>query len=224
MIQPVNQLLSTMKYAIFDLDGTVLDSMPIWRNLGNTVLHSLGIIPDDDLNKRFKTMTLTQSSQFLVDEYHLPMTAEELKQLFTDTVTEGYERQAELKPYAKEFLEILKRKKVTMCIATASETALAKPALLRNGVFSCFSFLLTCSEIQKSKETPDIYLEAMRRMGGNITNTVVFEDSYFSILAAKKAGLSVIALADDAAKAEAAQIQSVADYYCQSFRELLEQY
>lgn len=214
-------IFKQMKYAIFDLDGTLLDSMPIWVNLGETVLASMGIIPDDDLNKRFKTMTLEQSSKYLTNVFDLPVTWEELMQIFTDTVKSGYENTAPLKPYVKEFLEYLKENNIPMCVATASERHLTETALKRTGALPYFQFVLTCSDIGKTKETPDVYLEAMRRLGGTIENTVVFEDAYFSVLSAKKGNFPVVAVYDDCAKNEKETIQSMADYYIESFKELL---
>lgn len=214
-------LFDTMKYVIFDLDGTLLDSMPVWVDLGETVLKSMGIIADEELNKRFKTMTLMQSSVYLTEHFSLNLTAKELLQIFTDNVRIGYEQDAPLKPYVKEFLEYLKSKNVPMCVATASERHLAEAALKRTGALPYFEFVLTCSDIGKTKETPDVYLEAMKRMGGTTENTVVFEDAYFSILSAKKGGFPVVAVYDDETKKDCDAIQQIADRYIRSFQELL---
>ncbi len=215
-------IFKQMKYAIFDLDGTILDSMPIWVNLGETVLASMGIIPDDNLNKRFKTMTLEQSSKYLTEVFDLHLTWEELMRIFTDTVKSGYENTAPLKPYVKEFLDCLKENDIRMCVATASERHLTEAALKRTGALPYFEFILTCSDIGKTKETPDVYLEAMRRLGGTIENTIVFEDAYFSVLSAKQGKFPVVAVYDDCAKNEAETMKSIADYYIQSFQELLD--
>lgn len=221
MNQTIHSLLDKMEYAIFDLDGTLLDSMPIWVNLGETVLKSLGIYPDEETTARFRTMTLTQSSFYIKEHFPLKISAEELLQLFTETVRKGYEEEAPLKPYAMDFLNFLKSKNIKMCVATASERHLTEAALKRTGVLPYLEFVLTCSDIGKTKETPDIYLEAMKQLGGNLQNTVVFEDSYFSIISAKKGGFPVIAMYDDCAKNEAENIRLTADDYLQSFGELL---
>lgn len=222
MNQQLKNILDKMEYAIFDLDGTLLDSMPIWVHLGETVLEPLGIIPDDDLNKRFKTMTLEQSSKYLTETFPLSLSWEELMQLFTDTVKQGYEKEAPLKPYVKEFLELLKSKNIPMCVATASERHLTESSLSRTGILPYFQFVLTCTELGLSKETPDVYLEAMKRMGGTPSNTVVFEDAYFSVLSAKKGNFPVIAVYDDCAKNEKETIQKLSDGYIHSFKELIE--
>lgn len=214
-------LFQTMKYAIFDLDGTLLDSMPIWVNLGETVLKSMGIFADDELNKRFKTMTLEQSSKYLVEHFPLDVTAEELLQIFMDNVRNGYENEAPLKPYVKEFLELLRSKNIPMCVATASERYLTESALKRTGAFPYFDFILTCSDIGKTKETPDVYLEAMKRLGGTTDNTVVFEDAYFSVVSAKKGGFGVVAVYDNETKNDRDAIRTLSDIYLTSFEELL---
>lgn len=215
------QLLDKMEYAIFDMDGTLLDSMPIWVNLGETVLKSLDIIPDEDTNRKFRTMTLTQSSHYIKEHFPLKISAEELFQIFTDTVRKGYEEEAPLKPYAMEFLKLLKTKNIKMCVATASERHLTESALKRTEVLPYLDFIITCSDIGKTKETPDIYLEAMQRMGGNLSNTVVFEDAYFSVISAKKGGFPVIAVFDECAKSDKEAITLLADAYIYSFREIL---
>ncbi len=214
-------LFQTMKYAIFDLDGTILDSMPIWVNLGETVLKDMGIIADDELNKRFKTMTLMQSSKYLTENFPLNVTAEELMQIFTENVKIGYEQKAPLKPYVKEFLEKLKNANIPMCVATASERHLTEAALKRTGALPYFDFVLTCSDIGKTKETPDIYLEAAKKLGGTTENTVVFEDAYFSVLSAKKGGFPVVAVSDEETKKDKDSIQKISDYYIETFHELL---
>lgn len=210
-----------MEYAIFDLDGTLLDSMPIWVNLGETVLKSLGIIPDEETTARFRTMTLTQSSYYIKDHFPLKISAEELLQLFTDTVRKGYEEEAPLKPYAMEFLKLLHSRNIPICVATASERYLTEAALKRTGVLPYLQFVITCSDIGKTKETPDIYLEAVKKLGGTPQNTVVFEDSYFSVISAKNGGFPVIAMYDECAKNEQKEIQKIADGYLESFREIL---
>ncbi len=221
MNQNLQQLLDKMEYAIFDLDGTLLDSMPIWVNLGETVLKSLGIIPDEETTARFRTMTLTQSSYYIKEHFPLKISAEELLQLFTDTVRKGYEEEAPLKPYAMEFLQLLQARNIPFCVATASERHLTEAALKRTGVMPYLKFVITCSDIGKTKETPDIYIEAMKKLGGKLENTVVFEDSYFSVLSAKKGGFPVIAMYDDCAKKEQEAIKKVADNYLKSFQEIL---
>lgn len=218
MLHPI---FKQMKYAIFDLDGTILDSMPIWVHLGETVLKPMGIIPDDDLNKRFKTMTLMQSSQYLTEVFDLSVTWEELMQIFTDTVKSAYENEAPLKPHVKEFLECLKQNNIPMCVATASERHLTESALKRTGVLHYFDFILTCAEIGKTKETPAVYLEAMNRLSGTVENTVIFEDAYFSVRSAKAGKFPVVAVYDDCAKQDKPAIQKIADYYIESFQELL---
>ncbi|MBO5408172.1 MAG: HAD family phosphatase [Clostridia bacterium] len=221
MNQKLKQLINKMEYAIFDLDGTILDSMPIWVNLGETVLKSLGIIPDDDLNKRFKTMTLQQSSEYLTRHFPLDITADELFQIFMENVRIGYEKDAPLKPGVMEFLQDLKSKNIPMCVATASDRSLTEAALKRTGALPYFQFVLTCAEIGKAKETPDIYIEAMHKMGGNTKNTVVFEDAYFSVLSAKSGGFPVVAVYDEETKKDQTAISELADGYINSFQELL---
>ncbi len=221
MNSKLTQLLDKMEYAIFDMDGTLLDSMPIWVNLGETVLKSLDIIPDEETNRRFKTMTLTQSSHYIKEHFPLKISAEDLLQIFTDTVKKGYEEEAPLKPYAMDFLKLLYSKNIKMCVATASERHLTEAALKRTGVLPYLEFIITCSDIGKTKETPDIYLEAMQRMGGNLTNTVVFEDAYFSIISATNGGFPVVAIYDECAKNEKENIMKLADVYIDSFLELL---
>ncbi len=220
--QIIHNILDNMKYAIFDLDGTLLDSMPIWVNLGQTVLNPMGIYPDEDLDKKFKTMTLDQSSRYIKEHFPIDISAEELFNVFTDTVRKGYAEEAPLKPYVMDFIKLLHTKNIPMCVATASERHLTESALERTGALPYFQFVMTCSDIGKTKETPDIYLEAMKKLGGNLSNTVVFEDAYFSVVSAKSGGFSVVALFDDCAKKDSKMIQKAADLYLDSFLEMLE--
>ncbi len=219
-LQNIQKIFDKMEYAIFDLDGTLLDSMPVWVNLGETVLKSMGIIPDDELNKRFKTMTLKQSSEYLTKHFPLNLTADELFEIFMENVRIGYEKDAPLKPGVMDFLKYLKSKNIPMCVATASDRYLTEAALQRTGALPYLEFVITCSDIGKTKETPDVYLEAMNRLGGNLGNTVVFEDAYFSIISAKKGGFTVIAVADEETKKDVSEIKSLADFFIYDFNVL----
>ena len=211
-----------MKYAIFDLDGTLLDSMPIWADLDKSVLEPLGIIANDDLNKRFKTMTLQQSSSYLTQTFALDMTADNLMQIFTETISFEYRENIPLKPGALEFLQHLHENGILSCVATASERNLAEAALQRTGALPHLQFILTCSELKTSKENPKIFLEAMKRMGGNLQQTVVFEDAYLSLLSAKKTGFPVICIHEEThSQKSCEEIRSHADGYVSSFHKLL---
>lgn len=218
----LQKLMDSMQYAIFDLDGTLIDSMSAWSQLGENYLKQKGIVPDNNLKKKLKTMSLAQSSKYFTKHYRLPNDSDSLLREMLAMITEEYHQKIPLKPYAKEFLEALYQNGIRMCIATASEKSLALPALERLEILPYFEFILTCSDIGKSKETPDIFYEAMHRLGGNQTNTVVFEDSYFSILSAKQGKFPVIGIYDEYARPEEAAIRETVDGYIRDFSELLQ--
>ena len=212
-----------LQSAIFDMDGTLLDSMPIWKGLGASMLRELGIEPAPELEAKMKTLSLRDGVAYCKDYYQLPQSVEELVGLVFDKIHEFYCEKVQPKPGVEKFLSLLKMEGVWMYVATATDRPLAEAALRHAGIDGYFRGLITSQEVGVGKGgSPEIYERAMRRLQSNKKDTVVFEDAFHAIQTAKAAGFRVAAVYDAAEEENQPAIQQIADYYIRSFEEMFE--
>lgn len=207
-----------LKAAIFDLDGTLLDSMYYWRHMFEIFLEGYGKKPKPDLKDKLKPLSLQEAADVFRLEYGVPGSTEEVADGINKVLEERYFHTIEAKPHVREFLELLQKNGVKICAATATDRYLIEAALKRNGLYGYFSRIYTCTEVGRGKEFPDIYLQAMEFMGEKQEDTVVFEDAYYAIKTAKAAGFYVVAMADETTKEDEEGILQAADEYHQDFR------
>ena len=212
-----------LQSAIFDMDGTLLDSMPMWQDLGVNLLRRFGVQADPALQDRLKSMTLRQGSAYCREVYHLEPSVEELTAMLEKRISDFYHNEVQAKPGVARFLSLLKMEDVWMYVATATDRHLAEAALRHAGIDGYFRGIVTSAEVASGKEeSPEIYERAMRRLRSNKKDTVVFEDALHAIRTAKAAGFRVAAVYDPSAEADQAEIRSLADYYIRSFDEMFE--
>ena len=212
-----------LQSAIFDMDGTLLDSMPIWKDLGVNMLRDLGIEPAPEVNERLKVLSLREGVTYCRDRYHLTQTVDELIGRVIGRVEAFYSRDVRAKPGVEKFLSLLKMEGVWMYVATATDRPLAEKALRCAGLDGSFRGLITSPEVGVSKaDSPEIYERAMRRLQSDKKNTVIFEDTLHAIVTAKAAGFRVAAVYDDSAAADQEEIRRISDYYIRSFEEMFE--
>ncbi len=211
-----------LQSAIFDMDGTLLDSMHIWRELGPCMLWKQGIRPEPDLQERLKTMTLRQGAAYCKEAYHMPQTVEEIVGLIEGQIDHFYRCEVQAKPGVEKFLSLLKMEGVWMYVATATDRHLAEAALRHAGILSYFKGILTCQEVGRGKDDPEIYERAMRRLQSNKKDTVIFEDALHAVQTAKAAGFRVCGVYDPSAEADQAAIRALADEYITSFEEMFQ--
>ena len=209
-----------LQSAIFDMDGTLLDSMFIWNDLGARTLRSLGIEPEPDLGEKLKVLTVRQGAAYCKDAYHMTQSVDEIVALIEAQVEDFYTHQVQAKAGVVKFLSLLKMEGVWMYVATATDRHLAEAALRCAGIDGYFRGILTCQEVGAGKDSPEIYERAMTRLKSNKRDTVVFEDALHAIETAKAAGFRVCAVYDPYAEAEQDKIRSLSDYYIRSFEDM----
>lgn len=180
-------------FAIFDMDGTLVDSMVYWQRLGQEYLASRGVTEGvDQVLERIKAMTMVESSALFIDTFGLQGTPESVEAEMNAVMDEHYRSDIPLKPGAAEYLTALKERGTRMCVATATPEPLARACLERLGVLEDFRFLLSCDEVGAGKDRPDVFLEAARRMGAAPAETAAFEDALFAVQTAKSAGFYTV--------------------------------
>ncbi|MDO4316345.1 MAG: HAD family phosphatase [Oscillospiraceae bacterium] len=212
-----------LQSAIFDMDGTLLDSMYIWNDLGPNLLRAGGIEPGPELRDKLRTVTVREGAAYCRETYGLPQTVDEIVAQIEGQVEDFYFHQVQAKPGVQKFLSLLKMEGVWMYVATATDRRLAEAALRHAGISQYFRGMLTCPEVGAGKNhSPEIYERAMRRLRSNKKDTVVFEDALHAIQTAKSAGFRVAAVYDPSAEEDQEEIKRIADYYIRSFDEMFE--
>ena len=205
-----------IKGAIFDFDGTLVDSMFIWDTFGEDYLRTLGKEPRENLTETFKTFTLEQAAEYYRAHYGVTLSVGEIVDGVNEMVAEIYRTKVTLKDGAREFLEALKSQGVKMCVATVTDRPIVEDVLCNLGIRDFFTEIFTCAEVGYNKETPHIYRAALEVLGTKKDETVVFEDALHALMTAKKDGFPVAAVYD---KHETKQIEmrSEADYYISDY-------
>ena len=207
--------------AIFDVDGTLLDSMFIWDTIGETYLRSIGYQPKENLNETFKNMSLHQAARYYQTEYGVTLSIDEIMDGVNAMLERYYRFEVPLKPGAAELLERLRQDGVKLCIATATDRHLVEAALDRCGVLSCFGEIFTCNEVGHGKDEPDIFEAALRSLGTRREETLVFDDALYAVRTAKEAGFPVAAVYDNHERSQA-EVRARSDLYLEDLTQLVE--
>ena len=201
------------KFAIFDMDGTLVDSGTVWSQLAREYLAGLGVTLSSNMIEETSHLTVLETSAYFVQALKLSLTPEEIARDINGRMEQRYRTDIPLKPGARPFLARLHAAGFNMCVASSTTPALIDVCLRRLGVRDYFQFLLSSEEVGAGKNKPDVYLEAARRMGGSPKNTIVFEDLLFAVKTAKSAGFRVAAIYDEESAGDQEALKALADYY-----------
>lgn len=212
----------TIKGAIFDVDGTLLDSMPVWDHIGEDFLHARGKSPKADMEGKLKVMSLLQCAEYMREEYALEESEEEIIKAINEMVERQYRDVIPEKPKVRKVLENFSKQNIPMCIATASERYIVEAALKRLNLLHYFDFILTCPETGKGKDEPDIYCMAAEILGTPKEKTAVFEDALHAARTAHKAGFPVVVIEDESAGEDSCELKRLADVYLQNYDQWVE--
>ncbi len=199
------------RFCIFDMDGTLVDSMPFWSALGKDYLNALGITPTAEQLAPIGPMTMLEAAAYFMDLFHIPGPPERIVREMESVMEDHYRSDVPLKPGMKEYLETLKARGVRLCIATATAEPLSHACLSRLGVDHLFDFILSCETLGVSKNRPDVYLEAARRLGAAPEACAVFEDALYAARTAKEAGFYTVAVPETAYAADWLELSALAD-------------
>lgn len=211
-----------IKGIIFDLDGTLLDSMTVWSSIDREFLAENGISdPPPGVSDIVKKMTVEKSAQYFIDTFGLNCSKEYVIRRIEDMVRERYEERIPLKPHVKELLDHLDSCGIPYGIATATYKGLAVAALKRCGVYDRFGFVLTDTEYPEGKNFPDIFIGGAERLGACPQDILVAEDSLHCIETAKAAGFQTCGVYDSTAVADSGRIRELSDYYVDSLDEII---
>ncbi len=202
---------------IFDVDGVLLDSMPVWEEIGERYLKTQGKEAKPGLRDILFPMSLEQAAVYLIREYGLSKRADQVVGEVNDMIRKFYAEEAGLKNGVRSYLEQFQKEQIPMAIATSSGRENVSAALGRLSVLECFQALLTCSEVGSGKDRPKIYLEAARAIGTRPEETWVFEDTCHALLTAKRAGFRTVAVYDRASRKDLDTLKANADVFLSEY-------
>lgn len=213
--------MNRIKGAIFDLDGTLIDSMYVWRKIDVDFLAERGFEVPADYEQAIKTMHFETAAEYTISRFNLNESVDEIVSVWLNMAVDEYMHNVKLKDGAKELLEKFKNDNIKIGIATSSKPFLTEPALKNNGVYDYFDAVCCTSQVGKDKRHPDIYLFTAKKLGVRPEECIVFEDIVDGINGAKFAGMKTVAVYDKHSENDSDKLKKLADKYILSFKELL---
>ncbi len=206
---------------IFDLDGTIADSLYVWKKVDIDFFGKRGMEIPENYSQKISSMSFNEAACFTKKEYNFFESVEEIMNEWYDMAVEEYSHNVELKPFAKDFFKYVAGKGAKIALCTASPRELFEPFLKNNGVFEYFDTFVSGTEVGKGKEFPDIYLLAAKRLGVLPERCIVFEDILKAIRGAKAAGMTVVGVFDGNGEDDVLNIKKEADKFIYDFSEMM---
>jgi HAD superfamily hydrolase (TIGR01509 family) len=209
------------KAVIFDLDGTLIDSMQLWRRVDRDFLHKRGITVPKDLFAHLPAgNSFIQTAQYFIDRFALPDSVESVMREWTDMVGWHYGNDVKLKPGAARLLHHLSQRGTAIGLGTSNSYELAHKVLSRNGIWELFRSVVTGDMHLLGKPFPDIYLKSAENLGLDPKDCVVVEDTLTGVQAGKAAGMKVIAIFDEDSLEHHDRMRELADAFAQNHHEI----
>ena len=217
----MKDILENKNAVIFDLDGTLVDSMWIWKAIDIEYLGRYGISLPDDLQKSIEGMGFSETAHYFKERFQIPDSIEEIKSTWNHMARHVYESRVPLKEGAFAFLNYLKGKNFKIGIATSNSRELVTIILKKHNILNIFDTVVTSCDVAAGKPSPDIYLKAAKDMNVTANKCLVFEDVPMGILAGKNANMTVCAVEDEFSKKMVDEKRQLADYYINTYLELI---
>ena len=199
--------------AIFDLDGTLLDSNPYWDKAPEAYLASLGKQARPGLARTIFTMTLPEAADYMIREYGLTQRPEEIMAGVNAAMEGFYLRDVPLKPGVPALLRLLRERDLPCAVASVTDKPLVEAVLRRFGLREAFSAIVTTAEVGVGKHSPDVYLRAAERIGRLPEETLVFEDAPHALRTAREAGFPTFAVWDAASADREEELRALSTFY-----------
>ncbi len=218
----MKHMLENVDAVIFDMDGTLIDSMWIWPDIDQVYLDRYDLTQPEDFHQAMEGMSYREVAQYFLDTFpSLPRTREEIMEDWTQMAYERYMTQVPLKTGAGEFIQRMRKMGKKIGIATSNGRRLVDDTLEALKITELFDSVRTACEVASGKPAPDVYLLVAKDMGVAPERCLVFEDVPMGILAGKNAGMKVCAVEDDFSKPQEKKKRELADYYIQDYQDII---
>lgn len=215
------RMFSNIKAVIFDLDGTLIDSMWLWKAIDIEYLKKFGYDLPDSLQNDIEGMSFTETAQYFKSTFNIPNTIEEIKAEWNKMAEEYYLTRVKLKDNVEHIIKYLNTNNIKTGIGTSNSRELVSLIVNRYNLANCFQSIRTSCEVKKGKPHPDIFLKVAEDLGVKPEECLVFEDIPNGIMAGKNAGMKVCAIYDDFSKHLTDEKISLADYYIEGYDQIL---
>ena len=215
-------MLNQIKAVIFDLDGTLVDSMGLWRDIDIAFLGERGIAYEDSLQEKIEGMSFTETAMYFKEKFCLPLTAEQIKRVWIEMSIDKYRSQVPAKRGAKEFLSYARDRGMLCGIATSNSWEMVDAVLDSLGMRPFFQAVTTACQVKAGKPSPDIYLTVAEDLHVSPGQCLVFEDVPAGILAGKRAGMTVCAVEDEFSRHMEEEKRELADYFISDYFEIMD--
>ena len=209
---------------LFDLDGTLVASMGMWRRVDDVFLGERGIQVPDGLQKDLENKSYNQTAEYFKERFNLSESIDEIKQIWHELAAREYRDEIPLKEGAYEFLKFLKANNIKTAIASSNSRDLIREAVIGNNIEDLIDIYTACDEVKVNKPDPAVYLESAKKLGVSPDRCLVCEDIIVGIQAGRAAGMRVVAVDDEYSKPIEEEKRELADYYIKDFRELIPDY
>lgn len=209
------------KGAIFDMDGTLMDSMWIWRDIDIEYLGRFGIALPEDLQAKIEGLSFAETAVYFQEHFGITDSLEKIQSDWNDMAIDFYRHRIGMKRGARELLTQMKERGMKIGIATSNSVELTEECLAANGVADLFDTVRTSRDTPRGKPFPDIYLSVADEWGIAPEDLIVFEDIPNGAIAGKRAGMEVIAVADDYALPRREELIRIADHFIEDFTQIL---
>lgn len=217
-----HKMLENKEAVIFDLDGTLVDSMWMWREIDIEYLGRFGIPLPEDLQSRIEGMSFSETAVYFKEVFKIPDSVEQMKKDWNDMAWDKYMNEVPLKPGVAKFLGGCKERGIKLGIATSNSRELVENIVAVHNLGDYFSCIMTGCDVAHGKPSPDIYLAVAKELHVEPSKCLVFEDIIPGIMAGKNAGMEVCAVEDAySIHAKEAKIQ-LADYYIEDYYSIFE--
>ena len=213
--------MNDIKAAIFDLDGTLVDSMWVWEQIDIDYLSSKGHTPPPNLKDDITHLTFKQTAEYFKNRFNLPDSIEEITSSWNSMAYDYYSTEVKLKEGALDFLNKLKSSGIKIGLATSNSLHLLEATLKNNGIYDIFDAITVTDEVKKSKNNPDVYLLAAKKLNVQAKDCIVFEDIIEAVKGAKLAGMKVVGVYDTHSDDQKDILKETCDKYILSYNELL---
>ncbi len=213
--------MKDIKAAIFDFDGTLVDSMYVWSKVDEDFLSERGIMVTKEYTDKMRSMFFETAAVYTKETYGLSESVEEIMQIWLDMAHSEYSGNVRVKPYARQYLEKLKKSGIRLGMATSNNPYLLMPCLDNNKISGMFDCICYTSEVGVNKSNPDIYLYTAEKLGAKPGECVVFEDIIEGIKSSSSVGMKTVAVYDPANEAYTEDLKAFSDLFIYSYEELL---
>ncbi len=217
------EIIDNVDAVLFDLDGTVVDSMWIWRQIDIDYFRKCNLEMPDTYQKEIEGLSFYETAVYTKETYLPWMKVEDLMKEWNEMAFRHYSEIVKPKEYIGEFIDTLKERGKKCGIATSNSYILCSATLKSNGLIDSFDSILTGEDCGPGKPEPDVYLNSASALDVDPSRCLVFEDICNGLVAGKRAGMTVVAVYDDYSAYQWEEKCRIADHHIMSYKEITDE-